>query len=81
MYTHDLDRNDTTAENFIQTCLTLLILRNLGGALVQCEDPLGITVQIETISGRSARTCEKSEGLNFLALLAYQKITLLDECF
>jgi hypothetical protein len=48
---------------------------------VQCGNPLGITVEIETISGRSARTCEKSEGLNFLALLAYQKITLPDEGF
>ena len=29
----------------------------------------------------TAPTCEKSEGLNFLALLAYQKITLPDEGF
>lgn len=48
---------------------------------MQCGDPLGITVEIGTISGRSAPTCEKSEGLNFLALLAYQKITLPDEGF
>ena len=38
----------------------------------------GLAIEIGKLSRSSARTCKKSEGLNFVVLLAKHKTTLLD---